>query len=70
MKWRATPELRFVEREQIKGLGHHRILQQMWIKPHPQMQGERIGWDEEWRDIPLMDVPLMEEQRGKVNGIL
>ena len=55
MKWRATPELRFVEREQIKGLGHHRILQQMWIKPHPQMQGERIGWNEEWRDVPLVE---------------
>ena len=53
--WKARADLRFVEREVVMGRKYRRILQQKWIKAHPQMQGERITWDEEWRDVPLVE---------------
>ena len=52
--WKERCSFRWVERGSGYDLGNYRILQQKWIKAHPQMQGERITWDEEWRDVPLV----------------
>ena len=54
-EWKPTPELRFVETIDADYEGRRCVLQQKWIKAHPQMQGERITWDEEWRDVPLVE---------------
>jgi hypothetical protein len=48
--WQAEKPLRFVLR---KG---QRILQQLWVLPGLNTYDEIVWMEEEWRDVPLVDL--------------
>jgi hypothetical protein len=47
-------------------------LQQLWRRPRMDTWGHLAGWDEEWRDVPLVigenasdaDLPTADDVRG------